>query len=213
MGVKDFSFRSEHLKPPCCCADRLIKCMTAVLVSVPHLLCRLNSAESQLPNQESQHLVQSQSPEGSASPAVKSHMDKFGNCSQEFPQCHRHVLAATSLKWVAVPFFSGVTKGAVSAVSRDARMWMGHGVTVPSPTQARQCRRGFLCSPVMMDLARESLWVVLLSSHGRESLKLEQTRSKPGSFSAWVHREPQLLETPLTQTFLWCWTSRLEPVS
>ena len=138
LGIRDFSFRSEHLKPPCCCADRLIKCMTAVLVSVPHLLCQLNSAESQLSNQESQQLFQPRSPEGSTSPAVKSPMDKFGYRSQEFPQRYRCVLAATSLQWAAVPFLPGVTKGAVSTLSRDARIRMGHEVRVTSPKQAKQ---------------------------------------------------------------------------
>lgn len=47
--------------------------MTAILVSVPRSLCQPNSAESQLPNQESQHLFQPQSQKGSMSPAVKSH--------------------------------------------------------------------------------------------------------------------------------------------
>lgn len=65
-----------------------------------------------------------------------------------------------------------------------------------------QAEEGLLCSPVMVDLASESLWEVLCSSHSRRSLKLEQMRLKPGSFSVWVLRETQLLETALTPAFL-----------
>lgn len=65
-----------------------------------------------------------------------------------------------------------------------------------------QAEEGLLCSPVMMDLARESPWQVLCSSLIRRSFKLEQMRLKPGSFSVWVLREPQLLETSLNTAFL-----------
>lgn len=65
-----------------------------------------------------------------------------------------------------------------------------------------QAEEGLLCSPIMMDLARESPWEVLWSSLSRRSFKLEQMRLKPGSFSVWVLREPQLLETSLTTAFL-----------
>lgn len=130
-----------------------------------------------------------------------SDTDEFGNRSQELPPRCRSGPAATSLPWAAVPFLPGVTKGAVSTLSSNGRTAVRHRAGVPSPTQARQCE-DLLCSPATTDLARQSLGVVLLPSHGRESLKLEQMRSRPRSNSVWVHREPLPLETPLTRSSL-----------